>query len=151
MKESKQRMETGCRAILPTVPFPLPTCLVWSTPKAGTVYRAVACKTFPPVSNICAGSAAELCPRLRSREKHLLVFKHKCLTRIGGRGADLFALAAPRSNVHLWQDLSADRTATERAGCQIPKALYHLFFLSSALPCRHMFEGVVCTRGSAFF
>lgn len=38
-----------------------------------------------------------------------------------------------------------------RAGCQIPKSLYHLFFQSSALQCRHMFEGFVCVAGVLLF
>lgn len=121
--ESQQPMETGCSAVPPAVSFLLPTCLLWKTPKVGTVYRAIACKTFPrSPSDICAVNAAELRPHLLLLEKKkkakksiLLVFKHKHLTRIGGRGVDLCALAAPRSDVHLWQVLSAENTATERA------------------------------------
>lgn len=86
MKESKQRMETGCRAILPTVPFPLPTCLVWSTPKAGTVYRAVACKTFPP-SPTYVQEVPQSCVLAYAPAKSICLFSNTSVSR-GSEGEE---------------------------------------------------------------
>lgn len=155
--ESQQPMETGCSAVPPAVPFLPPTCLVWKTPKVGTVYRAIACKTFPrSPSDICAVNAAELRPHLlllkkkkKSKKKHFACFQTQAShadrrarrgsVRLGSPSLRCASLASPVCGKHC-----------HRAGCQIPESLCHLFLHSSALGCRHMFEGFAWWWGSFF-
>lgn len=80
------------------------------------------------------------CSCKKKKKSILLVFKHKRLTRIGGRGVDLCALAAPRSNVHLWQVVSAENTATERA---VGFRSHYTICFSNLL----LFSVDICSRG----
>lgn len=143
--ESQQPTETGCSAALPAVLFLLPTCLVWKTPKVGTVYRAIACKTFPRsptyVPYMLQSCVLTCCScKKKKKKRHFACFQTQAShadrrarrgsVSLGSPSLRCASLASPVCGKHC-----------HRAGCQIPKSLCHLFLHSSALRCRHMFEG----------
>lgn len=88
--ESQQPTETGCSAALPAVPFLLPTCLVWKTPKVGTVYRAIACKTFPRsptyVPYMLQSCVLTSCSCKKKKKKAFCLFSNTSISR-GSEGA----------------------------------------------------------------
>lgn len=91
----------------------------------------------------CCRAVSSLAAPAKKKEKKksiLLVFKHKHLTRIEGQGVDLCALAASRSNVHLWQVLSAESTATEPA---VRFQSHYTICFSNLL----LFSVDICSRG----
>lgn len=107
-------------------------------------------QNISPASNICAVHAAELCPHSLLPRKAFCLFSNTSVTR--GWEAEVRICSPWRPFAHMCvSGKSCLLIALPQSGCQIPGSLYHLFFQSSALQCRHMFEGLVCAEASAFF